>query len=150
MARARTKTKLPAQPKDGDANGIRAINPEGEATGEVVTAAAPPAPPLLRAGQLSGRAPDPNVRLRVVVQEVMDIRTNEGPQRRRFKAQVAAYAMLGGPRLPRDLVAILEVSCTTVNHYADATIARMASHWGFRIYVKEAVAKMADRFAHLE
>jgi hypothetical protein len=106
---------------------------------------------LLRADQLSGRAPDPNVRRRVVVREVMGMRDGDGPQRRRFQAQVAAYALLEGPRLPRGLVAaILEVSPTTVNHYADATRSRMHAHWGFRDYVQKAVAKMTDRFALLE
>jgi len=61
-----------------------------------------------------------------VTRQVLEMREEDGPQRNSFKGQVAAYALLEGPRLPRDLLAdLLEVSGPTINHYADATKSRM-------------------------
>jgi hypothetical protein len=68
------------------------------------------------------RAPDPKVRLRIVVENVMGMRALDGPQRRQFKTQIAAYPLLEGPKLPRAFVAeLLGVSATTISYYARQT-----------------------------
>jgi hypothetical protein len=122
---------------------------------EVVEMAASPAAelsaPVPRPGQISGQGPDRYVMLRSVIRAVVDMRDLDGPQRARFKCQVAAYALLEGPKLPRDLVAILlEVSGPTINHYATATKPRMLEHRGFELYVEGVTADMKARFALLE
>jgi hypothetical protein len=84
--------------------------------------------------------------LRAVIRQVLEMREEDGPQRNSFKGQVAAYALLEGPRLPRNRLAdLLEVSGPTINHYADATKSRMVDHWGLRLYVEEVTTKMAER-----
>lgn len=91
--------------------------------------------------------PDRTIMLRAVIREVMEMREMDGPQRTQFKIQVAAYALLEGPRLPRAQVAeLLEISPTAISHYVERTRVRMGEHWSFRLYVEDLVIRMKNRF----
>lgn len=132
----------------------RKAKPPAVESGPVVPS---PAPAMRRQDQVSGVAPDPNVALRVLIQGIVGMREGDGPQRTHFKRQILAYALVQGPNdeipgpalTPSFAAELLGMSLPAVCNARTRTRARIESHRGFEIHVRDVVERLKAAFARI-
>jgi len=81
--------------------------------------------------------------VREVVFRVLDLKPEDGPQRRQFKLSMAAWALDRAGVLPRAGIAtVLGKSPSWVSFAVAATERRIDAHRGFRLHAKKTVEAM--------
>lgn len=103
------------------------------------------------------RGPNRTVMLRSVVRHVMGMRELDGPQREHHLRQVAAYALVQGPRdavpgpglTPSAAAVILDVTPPAVCNARVRVGERMGKHVGYRSFVERIVMELREAFGRL-